>query len=237
MRRRALALATVALTMLAACGGNGDAREAAPGPSTRALPTGSLSELVGVLGPHDDYRPAASPRALLKRQDVAVEGTIASVENGRTQMADFGAGVQTVVFGVAVTEEFKADPQRAGEHLYFEMIRPENVDASVYRDSIGIGTQVIFLGYRSRAVEPVRDEYAGREAGASVYQASPQGLFVLEPVDDTATGTPDGASDQVGRRVAGGVTVDPVLEEVEALPEAWQDLSATEIRSDLRALG
>jgi hypothetical protein len=118
---------------------------------------------------HYDYEPVQSPAVLRRQSDIAVLGTISSVDSAlqKTDAEDTGA----VLVTLQVQETWKRDRAVPGATVTYVIPRPTNVAASVYEQALPVGTRVALFG--THAVETLLTE----EPVGQVYDAAPQGLI------------------------------------------------------------
>jgi hypothetical protein len=118
---------------------------------------------------HYDYEPFATPGLLRQSSEIAVLGTVASVED--TLLATDAEDVGGVLVSLQVEEVWQEDPERQGELVTYVIPRPTNVDVAAYREALPVGTRVALFGNPTvetlLTAEPITD---------IVYDPAPQGL-------------------------------------------------------------
>jgi hypothetical protein len=118
---------------------------------------------------HYDYEPFATPGLLRQASDVAVLGTVASVES--TLLATDAEDVGGVLVSLQVEEVWQEDPSRQGELVTYVIPRPTNVDVAAYREALPVGTRVALFGNQTVETLLTTEPVAG-----TVYDPAPQGL-------------------------------------------------------------
>jgi len=118
---------------------------------------------------HYDYEPVKSPAVLRKQADVAVVGTVASVDSALQKTDAENTGV--VLVSLKVEETWKRDAAGEAGLVTYVIPRPTNIDAGVYRDALPVGTRIALFG--THAVESLLTE---KPVGV-VYDPAPQGLI------------------------------------------------------------
>lgn len=161
------------LMLTAACGSESDT--ASSGPHVR-----STADLVKLLRQTQsfDYDPYPTPTAMLSAVDIALVGTVASVD--AAMLNGEGENLGAVVVGLEPTEMWKDDPNRSGDVIHFYFSRPTNLDIELYRDGLPTGTQVVLF---AGAVTDDIDSFAEGDPGGIVYGPTPQGYYIANADD------------------------------------------------------
>ncbi len=144
-------------------------------PSTAGPPTASsVGELVSLLQQTTSYSFIAypNPAAMLREVDLAVVGTVSSVD--AAMIADELDGQGAVIVGLETTEVWKDDPDRTGEIVYYWFHRPKDFDVGMYRAALPLGTEVVLFGFDMNS----RTRFSSGAPNATVYDPAPQGLYL-----------------------------------------------------------
>lgn len=135
--------------------------------------TGDLVRLMR-LTTHYEYEPYASPRAMLKKVDVALVGTVVSVKPAL--IADELDGQGAIIVGLRPKEIWKDDSGRTGDVVHYYIQRPKNLGADVYRAGLPTGTEVALFGFDAANLA----KFSKGDPGGKTYAAAPQGLMIAD---------------------------------------------------------
>ncbi|MEX0983806.1 MAG: hypothetical protein WD096_02020 [Actinomycetota bacterium] len=180
-----------------------------------------------------DHEPTETVEALATKADIVVEGVIDGVAPGQSYAPtkDSEPELATSVLSILVEDVLAGDGTFVVDaHIFLEIVHPafhstgpgedgegggpdEPFDHDAYAETVPIGVRgIYFLG--DVTDEPywefIQDEGAGRPSGAPIMHTHPQGFLI---------------------QASGGPLVS-VLEELYAMPKAWQELDSLE---DVRA--
>jgi hypothetical protein len=129
-----------------------------------------------------DYEPFRSPAAMLAAVDVDGYGDVAAVTSGNVRDGDEDTGI--VIVRLRLSELWKGPAMQ--RDLFFSFHRPTNVNVSVYRQSLPLGTGVAVFGFRTleRIVvgAPSGQVYSPTPMGL-LFEVDPGSLRSVEPVD------------------------------------------------------
>lgn len=153
---------------VAACGQSGDPSGTSPESESRTDIVPDVDFVTFLRQTNSfDYEPTSNPAEVRELSDIAVLGTIESVEDGRV-VGEPGRGAQYFVrYGIRpeVIQGTK-DTQT----VYFELRRPDNVGVRYYQAGLSVGTRV-FLAGENLSSESESD-------GMITYSPLPEGLFI-----------------------------------------------------------
>ncbi len=120
-----------------------------------------------------EYEPYATPKAMLDGVDVALVGDVVSVDSALQELEE-GPPIGAVVVGLEPREIWKDDPSRSGDVVFYWFSRPTNLDISLYRKGLPVGTEVVLFGQDATG----RVTFAEGDPGTTMYDPWPQGLFI-----------------------------------------------------------
>lgn len=129
-----------------------------------------------------EFTPTSGPDELREQVDVVAVGPVTNVAEGRiTGPLDQGP-IHHIVLTIEPTRVYKSPEGAQPEVVHVELLRPDNVPASEFREAIRNGTRALIFGYQ-RAEDresdgPITNPYAGRTKGQPLYGPDPQGLFI-----------------------------------------------------------
>lgn len=157
---------------LVSCGTDKPEASQAQGPSVSES-SGSTEKMVKFLRStvSYDFEPVASPRILLDDVDVAMMGTVSSVD--AVLIEDDAENTGGILVSLDSVEIWRSLSDVGNGHVEFLLRRPTNVDVGMYQDGLEQGTVVVLFGYRSSL--PIVDRDSTRP---DFYEPDPQGFMV-----------------------------------------------------------
>lgn len=128
-----------------------------------------------------EFDPASGPRELRDRAELVVQGTIKAVSDGQVIGTPREGARYHVVIAIDAAKTHKSPDGKAVKTVHLQLPRPDDVPAARFQEVLPAGSRIVVFADRKKEApdsKRVTNRFAGRAAGATLFGAHPQGLFV-----------------------------------------------------------